>query len=77
MELFREEPTVGVDLTPLTLGNGKERGPAREVGEVEADVIILGEGVEVGMVEFEEVERVEGPQRRHSRSLVVGLDPSK
>ena len=39
--------------------------PLRKVGEVEVQVICLGQRVEVGGVEFEDIHRMKGAQGSH------------
>jgi hypothetical protein len=59
----------------------KERGPFHEVGQVEVEVVVFGEGVEVAEVELQEVRRPDAAHRRHGwlsglqlcRGLVVLL----
>jgi hypothetical protein len=43
----------------------KERGPFHEVGQVEVEVVVFGEGVEVAEVELQEVRRPDAAHRRH------------
>lgn len=46
-------------------GYGKEMRPSCEIGEVEGEVVGLGEGIEVGGVEAEDIEGGEGSEGRH------------
>lgn len=55
---------------PASILDGAEVGrPAGEVGEVEAEVVVFGQRIEVGGVEFEEVEGGEGAEGGHGRWL--------
>lgn len=53
------ESSIGV------LEGGTETGPGAEVGEVEGDVVGLGQRVEVDVVETKEVVRTEGSKSGH------------
>lgn len=57
--------TVGGDAVVAILDGGKEMRPAREVGKVEIQVVRLGQRIEVGGIEFEDVEGVEGADGGH------------
>ena len=60
-----EELAVARDIAILVLGNGEEGGPFAQVVEVEIDVVILGEGIEIGEVHVEQVSRTKRTQRSH------------
>lgn len=49
--------TVADNAFPAVLHAAEEGGPAHEVVQVEADVIVFGEGIEVSEVEGEKVRR--------------------
>lgn len=57
--------TVASDISMLVLGDGEEGGPACEILVVEVEVVVLGEGIEVGEVHMEEILGAEGAQGRH------------
>lgn len=67
----RRKGTVSVDCAIFSLGNVEEMRPARDIGEVEVQVICLCEGVEVGGVEFEDVEGMEGSKGCHFGNFAV------
>ena len=57
--------TVSLNLPVQALDHLAQLGPFRQVLEVEADVVRLGEVVEVGRGEVEEVVGPHGPDCRH------------
>lgn len=68
--------TVASDVSMLVLGDGEEGGPAGEVLVVEVEVVVLGEGIEIGEVHVKEVLRAEGAEGCHCggeiQSLILG-----
>lgn len=72
MEEGRE--TVASDVSMLVLGDGEEGGPAGEVLVVEVEVVVLGEGIEVGEVHVEEILRAEGAEGCHCGGRVQSFD---
>jgi hypothetical protein len=58
----------------LVFGDGEEGRPAGEVLVVEVEVVVLGEGIEVGEVHVEEVLRAEGAEGRHCGGRVQSFD---
>lgn len=58
----------------LVFGDGEEGRPAGEVLVVEVEVVVLGEGIEVGEVHVEEVLRAEGAEARHCGGRVQSFD---
>jgi hypothetical protein len=63
--------TVGVDGPVLAFCDVEEVWPFSYVREVEVEVICLGQRVEVGGVEFEDVHRVEGTKGRHFGTVYI------
>ena len=57
--------TVADYVALLVFGDCEERGPVDEVVHVEVDVVIFGEGIEVGEVHVEEVLGAEGAEGCH------------
>lgn len=57
--------TVSIDSSICSFGNVEQMRPLSEVGKVEVQVIRLGQRVEIGGVELEDVHCVEGTQRSH------------
>ncbi len=78
--------TVGGNLAILTFHQVEQRGPFGQVFEVKAEFVVLGQGVEVGEVGFEQVGWVEWseschdfttPQRRLGPSASASHSSSK
>lgn len=65
--------TVAVDGAVTAFGDVEEVRPFGEVGEVEVEAVGLGEGVEVGGVEVEDVEGVEGTDGGHFGGWIMLL----
>lgn len=63
------EFTVSVNGSVCAFCDVEEVRPLCEVGEVEVKVICLGQRVEVGGVEFEDIHCVEGAQGSHFQDL--------
>ncbi len=57
--------TVANYIAVLVFCNCEERGPVDEVVHVEVDVVVFGEGIEVGEVHVEEVLGAEGAEGCH------------
>ena len=57
--------TVTNYIAVLVFGDCEERGPVDEVVHVEVEVVVFGEGIEVGEVHVEEVLRAEGAEGCH------------
>lgn len=57
--------TVAYYIAVLVFGDCEERGPVDEVVHVEVEVVVFGEGIEVGEVHVEEVLRAEGAKGCH------------
>jgi hypothetical protein len=69
--------TISIYSSISALSYVEEVRPARDVGEVEVEVVGFGEGVEVGGVEFEDVHCVEGAEGGHFegvRGVLLELD---
>lgn len=68
--------TVALDFAVRALNDLAEVRPFGQVVEIEADVVGLGERVEIALVELEEVHRRHRPDGRHgwqqARAAVVG-----
>jgi len=62
--------TVGINIAVYAFCDVEEVRPLREVSEVEVQVICLGQRIEVGGVEFEDIHCVEGAQGSHFGDLV-------
>lgn len=62
--------TISVDITIYAFCDVEEVRPLCEVAKVEVKVICLGQRIEVGGVEFEDIHCVEGAQRGHFRGSV-------
>jgi len=57
------------------LDRAEERRPAHQVVEVEAQVIVLGQGVEVGQVQREQVRGRDAPDGAHGEYTDCDWDP--
>jgi hypothetical protein len=70
------ERTIGINVTVYAFCDIEEVRPLREVAKVEVQVICLGQGIEVGGVEFEDIHCVEGAQGSHFEDLVRADPPA-
>ena len=57
--------TVAYYVAVLVFGDCEKRGPVDEVVHVEVDIVVLGEGIEVGEVHVEKVLGAEGAEGCH------------
>ena len=73
---MRRGCTISIDITIYTFRDVEEVRPLCEVAKVEVQVICLGQRIEVGGVEFEDIHCVEGAQGGHFGDLVRADPPA-
>ena len=66
--------TIPGDVAVLVFGHGEKGRPLGEVVHVEVDVIVLGEGVEICKIDFEQVLWPKGAEGSHGRGRKMKID---
>ena len=57
--------TVAYYIAVLVFGDCEEGGPVDKVVHVEIDIVVFGEGIEIGEIHVEEILRAEGAEGCH------------